>query len=50
VEKEVEEVSISMSVGDLAKSVSERIEIKKEEAEKVIYAFIDYYLKKFKLK
>ena len=38
--KEVEGTSISMSVGDLAKAVSE----------KVIYAFIDYYLKKFKLK
>ena len=48
--KEVEGTSISMSVGDLAKAVSEKVEIKKEEAEKVIYAFIDYYLKKFKLK
>lgn len=44
------EVSISLTIPELILAVAERSCLTKEEVEKVIYAFIEHHLKRFKLK
>ena len=46
----MEETSICLTIPELIKSVSEKTTLPNEEVEKVVYAFIEYYLKKLKLK
>lgn len=48
--EELIETSVSLSIPDLILAVADKASLAKEDVEKVIYAFIEYHLKRFKLK
>lgn len=44
------ETSVTLSIPELILAVTEKTSLAKEEVETVVHAFIEYYLKRFKLK
>ena len=44
------EISVSLSIPELILAVTEKSSLAKEEVELIILEFIEYYLKRFKLK